>query len=101
VVVPDPGYVGRPDGYPYDDAYVEPPAAEFYEPAPRIAPSVAPRSYTYAVGTRVPESVRLAPLPRLVVAQNPTLRPYRYMVFRDRVLLVDPETSTIVADVTQ
>jgi hypothetical protein len=36
-----------------------------------------------------------------VLAREPNLEPYRYMVFRDRVLLVDPVTSTIVADVTQ
>jgi len=96
VVVPGPAYVESPQGYVADDyGYVAPPA---YGPPPRVA---APVSATYAVGTRVPASARLVPLPQQVVVENPNLQPYRYMVFRDRVLLVDPQTSTIVADVTQ
>jgi len=89
------GYVTAPDDY----TYVEEPS---YVPAPREAYVPAPPAYqyTYAVGTRVPATARLAPLPRTVVATNPTLRPYRYMTFRGRVLLVDPATSTVVADVT-
>jgi hypothetical protein len=52
------------------------------------------------VGSRVPATVRLAPLPPAVVAEVPAVRPYRYMRYFDRVLLVDPVTSTVVADVT-
>jgi hypothetical protein len=92
VVVPAPTYVAPADDYVEAPAYV--PAPPAYVPAPR-------ETYTYEVGTRVPTSVRLAPLPRTVLAREPNLEPYRYMVFRDRVLLVDPVTSTIVADVTQ
>jgi len=47
-----------------------------------------------------PASVRLMPLPPAVVAEVPVVRPYRYIRYFDRVLLVDPATSTIVADVT-
>jgi hypothetical protein len=56
--------------------------------------------YAYAVGTRVPATVRLAPLPPALVAEVPTVRPYRYMIYNSRVLLIDPATSTVVADVT-
>jgi hypothetical protein len=34
------------------------------------------------------------------VAQVPVVEAYRYMVFNGRVLLIDPVTSTVVADVT-
>jgi hypothetical protein len=90
VVVAPPTYVAPPDDY----TYVEEPA---YVPAPREGYA----EYTYAVGSRVPPSARLAPLPRRVLAAEPELAPYRYVMFRDRVLLVDPVTSTVVADVTQ
>jgi len=73
-------------------------------PAPRepvVAPPVgAYGDYAYAIGSRVPSTVRLAPLPAAVVAEVPAVRPYRYMRYFDRVLLVDPVTSIVVADVT-
>ena len=37
---------------------------------------------------------------RAVVAEVPIVQSYRYMVFNGRVLLIDPVTSTVVADVT-
>jgi hypothetical protein len=85
-VAPPPGYVEEPT----------------YVPAPRV---VAPEEtygsdVYYEVGARVPATVRLAPLPPRAIAANPALRPYRYMIFRDRVLLVDPATSIVVADIT-
>jgi hypothetical protein len=86
VVVPPPGYLEEP-------AYGPPARVVVPEETER-------RNVYYSVGARVPATVQLAPLPQRVVAANPTLRPYRYMVFRDRVLLVDPVTSIVVADVT-
>jgi hypothetical protein len=86
------------NGY-YDYGYV--PAPREYVPAPRERIVTAPRdAYAYAVGARVPATVRLAPLPPAVVADVPAVRPYRYFRYFDRVLLVDPVTSTVVADVT-
>jgi uncharacterized protein DUF1236 len=87
------------DYYGSDYAYV--PAPREYVPAPRERIVAAPGdAYAYAVGSRVPPSVRLAPLPPAVVAEVPAVRSYRYMRYFDRVLLVDPVTSTVVADVT-
>jgi len=40
-------------------------------------------------------------LPAPVIADVPAMRSYRYMVINGRLLLVDPVTSTVVADVTQ
>ena len=89
-------------GYGSDYAYV--PAPREYVPAPRerivTAPVDAYGDYAYAVGSHVPPTVRLAPIPPAVVAEVPAVRPYRYMRYFDRVLLVDPVTSTVVADVT-
>jgi hypothetical protein len=52
------------------------------------------------VGTQVPGTVRLVPLPSTLAGEVPVLQPYRYAVVNDRVLLVDPETNIVVADVT-
>jgi hypothetical protein len=58
-------------------------------------------SYAYAVGARVPPAARLAPLPRTVVTAVPAVRSYRYMVINNRLLLVDPATSIVVAEVVE
>jgi hypothetical protein len=52
------------------------------------------------VGTQVPGTVRLVPLPSTLAGEVPVLQPYRYAVLNDRVLLVDPATNIVVADVT-
>ena len=51
--------------------------------------------------SRVPAATRLVPLPPALVAEVPEIRSYRYMTIGGRVLLVDPDTGVIVADVTQ
>jgi hypothetical protein len=55
----------------------------------------------YAVGARVADSYALAPLPSTVVASVPAVRSYRYMVINNRLLLVDPATGIVVADITE
>lgn len=53
------------------------------------------------VGTRVPETVQLQDVPEAVAVEVPAIRTYRYMVVNNRVLLVDPATSTVVAEVAE
>lgn len=48
------------------------------------------------VGTRVPRSVRLAPLPASVIALAPAYRSYRYFVVDDRICIVQPTTYEVV-----
>ena len=55
----------------------------------------------YVVGSRVSDAYALAPLPRAVVSTVPAVRSYRYMVINNRLLLVDPATGLVVADVTE
>ena len=38
-------------------------------------------------------------MPRAVAATVPAVRPYRYMVINNRLLLVDPATGLVVAEV--
>ena len=80
------------------------------QPGPAYANTYPTPTYpgaTYAdnyaaayVGTQVPASARLAPLPSVLAGEVPVLRPYRYAVVSDRILLVDPATNIVVADVT-
>jgi hypothetical protein len=53
------------------------------------------------IGTRVPETVQLQAVPDAVAVEVPAIRTYRYMVINNRVLLVDPATSTVVAELAE
>ena len=63
------------------------------EQAAPAQPTVA-----YRVGTRVPEATHLYAVPQDVAVEVPAIRSYKYMVVNNRVLLVDPATSEVVAE---
>jgi len=63
------------------------------EPVQTVQPGVA-----YRVGSRVPERVQLYEVPAPVAVEVPAVRTYRYMMVNDRVVLVDPATSEVVAE---
>jgi hypothetical protein len=75
---------------------------ESVAPAPVVRERTAPAAsaYAYAVGSRVTDAHALAPMPQAVVATVPAARSYRYMVINNRLLLVDPATGIVVAEVT-
>jgi Protein of unknown function (DUF1236) len=52
------------------------------------------------VGTRVPRSVRLAPLPAAIIAVVPEYRSYRYVMIDDRICIIEPATYEIVEVIT-
>jgi len=52
---------------------------------------------TVAVGTRVPASVHLYPLPAEVIDINPEWRGFDYVMVGDEILVIDPVTRDIVA----
>ena len=54
----------------------------------------------YAVGSVLPASVVVAPLPATAAVRVPAVQPYRYATVDGRVLLVDPVTNAVVADIT-
>jgi hypothetical protein len=96
IPVPPPGYPPYPapatTGYAvtapavdYDDVYAE-----------RVRPAYPVASYT--VGSVLPASIGLTPMPAAVAV--PAARPYSYATIDGRVLLVDPVTYTVVADIT-
>ena len=53
----------------------------------------------YRVGARIPESAQLYALPQEVAVEVPAIRAYKYMVVNNRVVLIDPATSEVVAEV--
>jgi hypothetical protein len=63
----------------------------------RVKPAVV--TVQYRVGMRVPQSVELYSVPQEVVTEVPAVQPYKYMVVNDRVWLVDPATSEVIAEV--
>ena len=62
----------------------------------RVAP--AQPTVEYRVGARVPERVQLYSVPQAVAIEVPAIRAYKYMVVNDRVVLIDPATSEVVAE---
>jgi hypothetical protein len=52
---------------------------------------------TVAVGTRVPASVHLYPLPMEVIDINPEWRGFDYIMVGDEILVIDPVSRDIVA----
>jgi hypothetical protein len=60
-----------------------------------VAPSAG---VEVSVGGRVPGTVQLYDVPQSVAVEVPAVRSYKYMVVNNRVVLVDPATSTIVAE---
>ncbi|HKS86567.1 MAG TPA: DUF1236 domain-containing protein [Pseudolabrys sp.] len=55
----------------------------------------------YGVGSRIPESVQLYSVPQEVAVEVPSIRSYKYMVVNGRVVLVDPATSEVVAELAE
>jgi hypothetical protein len=53
--------------------------------------------FNITVGTTVPRTVELAPLPPRIIEVVPAYRGYRYVVVGDSLIIVDPSTFEIVA----
>ncbi|MBX6329184.1 MAG: DUF1236 domain-containing protein [Pseudolabrys sp.] len=63
----------------------------------RVAP--APPTVTYEVGARLPDTVELYDIPQAVAVEVPAIRSYKYIYVNGRVVLVDPATSEVVAEI--
>jgi hypothetical protein len=51
-----------------------------------------------AVGTFVPKTVKIKPIPGKVTADNPSLKPYDFAMVDHKLVIVDP-TNKVIADV--
>ena len=65
----------------------------------RVAP--APGTVTYTVGARLPAETRLYTVPDTVAVEVPAVKQYRYMMVNGRVVLVDPASSEVVAELAE
>jgi len=54
-------------------------------------------NFSISVGTRIPREVRYHPLPADVVTIYPEWRGYNYVLVRDQIVVIDPQTLEIVA----
>jgi hypothetical protein len=61
----------------------------------------APPSSEITVGTAVPETLPLTPLPDSVVVQVPAVRRLSYAAVDGRLLLIDPATSMVLGEINK
>jgi hypothetical protein len=54
-----------------------------------------------AVGAKLPKGVTAHPLPQVLISQVPVLREYKYVKFRDQILIVNSVTTEIVEMIAQ
>ena len=102
---PAPAYQPRPivvapgatTGYGYTTADLD---EDYVDTAPAVAPYPRYTTARYAVGSALPANVVVAPLPTTAAVQVPAVQPYSYATVDGRVLLIDPVTNTVVADIT-
>src|SRR5262245_34714785 len=66
-----------------------------------VAPSKARRKVSTAIGSRLPATVSLIAVPEAASEHMRWLARYGYAIVNNRVLLVDPDTGVVVADLTQ
>jgi len=63
----------------------------------RNAPRVDRLNFSLNVGTPVPRRVRVLEVPPTLVEIHPEWRGYRYFVYQDEIVIVDPRSLMIVA----
>src|SRR5262249_54489034 len=63
----------------------------------KSAPRVERLNFDIRVGTAVPRTVRVAPVPTTLVEIHPAWRGYMYFVHADEIIVVEPNTLHIVA----
>lgn len=61
------------------------------------APRVENVNFSVSVGTVVPSSVRVVEVPAAIVKIRPAWKGYRYFVYQDDIIIVEPRTLKIVA----
>jgi hypothetical protein len=72
------------------------------QPARLVAQGVitaaAPAAVAYTVGSRLPANIPLYAIPESAALQVPVVRRYTYAFVNDRVLLVEPISGIVVAE---
>lgn len=75
--------------------------AELPPPLVREHIEATPGPRSYRVGSHMPDPSALQPLPDSVTVAVPSVQDHLYTVVEQRVLLVDPATSKVVAEVVR
>jgi hypothetical protein len=60
-----------------------------------------PVGFRAAPGARVPDAIKLEPMPKVVADLVPKLADYQYAVVSRQVIIVDPHTNTVVEAISQ
>jgi hypothetical protein len=60
-----------------------------------------PSDFLVAIGAQVASSIELYPLPDAVVAAEPEVKPYKFTIFNNTVILVDPISMRIAETIRQ
>ena len=63
----------------------------------RDAPRVGKVDFSVTEGTVIPKSVHVVAVPETIVEIHPEWRGYRYFVYNDEIIIVEPDTLRIVA----
>jgi hypothetical protein len=98
--LPPPGYPPYPTAaYPATTGYAVSAPAEVDDVTVEQVPAAT--AVVYTVGARLPAGVVTTPLPPIASLRVPAVQPYGYVALNGHVLLVDPATNTVVADITR
>src|ERR1700736_2876900 len=69
--------------------------------APQAKKNPEPVGFRAAPGARVPDAIKLEPMPKVVVDLVPKMADYQYAVVSRQVIIVDPRTNTVVEAISQ
>ena len=67
----------------------------------KVRKSTEPIGFRAAVGAHVPDSISVAPLPLTVIDLAPSLKDYEYAFVANQVLIVQPQSKTVVAVIAE
>jgi Protein of unknown function (DUF1236) len=70
-----------------------------YRTVVREHPLAAAPTVEYRIGRPVPPTARLYAVPPQVAVAVPAVKTYKYMMVNDQIVLVDPVTSEVVAEI--
>ena len=68
---------------------------------PQAKNNPEPVGFRAAPGARVPEAIKLEPMPKVVVDLVPKLAEYQYAVVSRQAIIVDPRTNTVVEAIAE
>jgi Protein of unknown function (DUF1236) len=68
---------------------------------PQAKNNPEPVGFRAAPGARVPDAIKLEPMPKVVVDLVPKMADYQYAVVSRQVIIVDPRTNTVIEAISQ